>query len=128
MIEFFRGWRRKIGLLTLLMASLFMAGWNRSLHIADSVDIQPPCFGNGLLHSHHGNLDFYWKSNSPFRREHRWRTFPLTHFSEVQPNMQTISYLTIAIPLTVLSAILILTPPGKPVQKIGTELVCETET
>ena len=28
--EFFRGWRRKIGVLTLLMACVFVAGWVRS--------------------------------------------------------------------------------------------------
>jgi hypothetical protein len=31
MREFFRGWRQKVGVLTLLLACLFMAGWVRSL-------------------------------------------------------------------------------------------------
>ena len=34
--EFFNGWRRKIGLLTLVMACVFMAGWIRSLQRVDS--------------------------------------------------------------------------------------------
>ena len=33
--EFFRGWRRKIGVVTLVMALLFMGGWVRSLSIQD---------------------------------------------------------------------------------------------
>lgn len=32
MREFFRGWKRKIGVVTLLMACLFLAGWLRSLN------------------------------------------------------------------------------------------------
>ena len=34
--EFFRGWRRKIGLLTLLMACVFAAGWVRSQYKCDN--------------------------------------------------------------------------------------------
>ncbi len=37
MSEFFRGRRRKIGVLTLMMALLFMAGWIRSLVITDAL-------------------------------------------------------------------------------------------
>ena len=33
--DFFQGWRRKVGLLTLLMACVFMAGWVRSLFMRD---------------------------------------------------------------------------------------------
>ena len=35
MKEFFRGWRRKAGVLTLLMACLFMAAWVRSFSTID---------------------------------------------------------------------------------------------
>jgi hypothetical protein len=35
MREFFRGWRRKIGVLTLLMACVFAAGWVRSFTVTD---------------------------------------------------------------------------------------------
>ena len=31
MMEFFRGWRRKVGVVTLAMACVFMVGWVRSL-------------------------------------------------------------------------------------------------
>jgi hypothetical protein len=41
MREFFAGWRKKIGALTLLTACLLMAGWVRSLIVDDIVII--PC-------------------------------------------------------------------------------------
>ena len=39
MREFFRGWRRKAGLVTLAMACLLMAGWMRSFVIEDEIFI-----------------------------------------------------------------------------------------
>ena len=39
MREFFRGWRRKVGVVTLVMASLFAAGWVRSIMMLDIVII-----------------------------------------------------------------------------------------
>lgn len=38
MREFFQGWRRKAGLLTLLVACLFMTGWVRSLVVQDRIE------------------------------------------------------------------------------------------
>ena len=38
--EFFRSWRRKIGVLTLLMACLLMAGWVRSLSTIDWLTLE----------------------------------------------------------------------------------------
>ncbi len=40
MKEFFQGWRRKIGVVTLVMACFFMAGWMRSLTLNECVMIQ----------------------------------------------------------------------------------------
>lgn len=37
MKEFFHGWRRKVGLVTLVMACLFLCGWFRSFVICDSL-------------------------------------------------------------------------------------------
>ena len=39
MKEFFRGWRRKVGVVTLLMACVAMGGWVRSLYFIDSMAI-----------------------------------------------------------------------------------------
>ena len=35
--EFFKGWRRKIGVVTLVMACVFAAGWIRSFTITDEI-------------------------------------------------------------------------------------------
>ena len=37
MMEFFRGWRRKAGLVTLVMACAFTSGWVRSLTVRDFI-------------------------------------------------------------------------------------------
>ena len=42
--EFFQGWRRKIGCITLLMACVAMGGWVRGLSVADCARIRTgPC-------------------------------------------------------------------------------------
>jgi len=39
MKEFFRGWRRKTGLITLLLACVFVSGWIRSFLVHDQIQI-----------------------------------------------------------------------------------------
>ena len=39
MREFFRGWRRKIGVIMLVLACVLVAGWVRSKSVFDQVDI-----------------------------------------------------------------------------------------
>jgi hypothetical protein len=39
MREFFRGWKRKVGVVTMTMACLFMAGWLRSRHARDEFNV-----------------------------------------------------------------------------------------
>ena len=63
MYEFFRGWKRKSGTATLLMACFFLAGWIRSFQTVDYIKIQFPkscCFlysdEFGLSWSHHESL------------------------------------------------------------------------
>ena len=38
--DFFRGWRRKIGLLSLVLALLFMGVWVRSLSVMDVINVR----------------------------------------------------------------------------------------
>ena len=40
MREFFRGWRRMVGVITLVMACLFVAGWLRSWESADELEFR----------------------------------------------------------------------------------------
>ncbi len=64
MIEFFKGWRRKIGVLTLLMACAFAAVWVRSLSATDVIKIHtgekiPKVLRlrAGWLRSHQGRIE-----------------------------------------------------------------------
>ena len=42
MREFFRGWKRKLGVVSLVMACVFMAGWVRSSLLTDRFAIITP--------------------------------------------------------------------------------------
>jgi len=62
--EFLRGWKRKIGVLTLVMACVFAAGWVRSLSFEDTLDV---IVGNHMFHEFHstGNgVMWIWTWNS----------------------------------------------------------------
>ena len=37
--EFFQGWRRKIGCVTLVMAFVLVLGWIRSFYVEDFIDL-----------------------------------------------------------------------------------------
>ena len=56
MREFFRGWRRKAGCVTLVMALVFMAGWIRRLLISDILLIGVAVDSDTLLTSTEGGL------------------------------------------------------------------------
>jgi len=47
MRDFFRGWKRKAGCVTLVTACLLMAGWVRSLGNAELIGV--PLVGDGAL-------------------------------------------------------------------------------
>jgi len=63
MVAFFRGWRRKFGVLTLLMACVFAAGWVRSPRIEDMVNCYSGTPTTGVLYSVHGSLFVGWYTN-----------------------------------------------------------------
>ena len=57
MRELFRGWRRKVGLATLVMACLLMGAWARSYAVRDQI-VPIPLFGFGqMLRSEAGHLE-----------------------------------------------------------------------
>lgn len=58
MREFFRPWRRKIGICTLGIACLFAAGWMRSLWKADGIWL-PLKIDSYFVESLHGVVRFY---------------------------------------------------------------------
>jgi hypothetical protein len=77
MREFFRGWKRKIGVLTLGLACVLMMVWARSNFVWDSLEIP---FGEGTafgLSSLFGGIDVYRTT----AREKGWVKYPLTWYA-----------------------------------------------
>jgi len=56
MREFFRGWKRKVGVVTLVMACAFAAGWMRSFMSNDKIVIHSERFGTHLFTSEIGSI------------------------------------------------------------------------
>lgn len=118
-MTYFKPFRRKIGLLTLMMACVFMAGWGRSDKITDFVAV---CDLNGtisVVESSESEISFYRTLdppplNSPLiwadsRNRHNSRIPILDPLEgETFPSGWAIPYWSIVLPLTLLSAYLLL--------------------
>lgn len=63
MREFFRGWKRKTGVLTLLLACVFAAGWLRSDTQQDEITVTAFSLVNSFV-SNSGNLS-WWRWHDP---------------------------------------------------------------
>ena len=149
MREFFRGWRRKIGIMTLVMACVFSVGWVRSVHVKDefslrrnanithhlissssrlgwkTVSIDDPQsiqFVINLFFSKPaGEYDFFRAPNPDWK----WRTefcgFEFGQFIPKGPpwseSIWLVPYWSITVPLTLLSAFLLLSKPRQSTQK-----------
>jgi hypothetical protein len=136
MREFFHGWRRKVGIVTLAMACMVMGAWIRSLSHGDTFGyVNQPALPIWLL-SVDGTLvivteiPIEWgKFDWSFKM---WRTEPFRPLEEYLPDdaewsfnwcrlaygkglyrLICIPYWSIAVPLTLLSAYLILWKPRK---------------
>ncbi len=74
MDEFFKGWRRKAGLVTLAMALLLMAGWMRSAILMDVIIIA--CGKEThIAQSLEGELSWRWLVNiAPQQSSAEWHT------------------------------------------------------
>jgi hypothetical protein len=103
MREFFRGWKRKAGCVTLLLACVFAAGWVRSQNSIDSFVISDFEFV-----SLNGRIDFgvLWRRVSIGIGE-----FPEYHA------YKCVYYWSLVLPLTLLSAYLLVSKqrPPKPI-------------
>ena len=140
MREFIRGWRRKIGMLTLAMACVFMAVWIRSLFMLDQFWFYA---GNGhleTLYSFDSKIGWLrdgtdgiplmatgWSSHPSNSREFsefgkcRWISI---HYGEAEGEFSTfwdLPYWSIVLPLTALSSFLLLQMPCKSKSKKITE-------
>jgi hypothetical protein len=157
MAEFFKGWRRKLGIATLILACVFMAGWVRSQFTFDDLDIafgdpfvdmaytvRSTCNGiefmrvsglppagewSGLsnLAALDENRNTKYVSPRPAQQEtvRRWDWAGFHFVDRRRMNWRhdeyMIPYWSIVIPLTLISAFLLLTKPRKLTQKKTTE-------
>ena len=72
--DFFKGWRRKVGCVTLVMACVMAAIWVRSFVIIDAVDLYPGSFTHHTWGSRQGI--FSWSGREHGRiipRRNQWR-------------------------------------------------------
>ena len=131
MLEFFYGWRRKAGTITLVMALGFVGGWIRSLSVTDSCQFPVRNRWHVGFVSHGGRFSCGWTDlKEPVRYE--WRSFERRRSIAYQfhdlcfdfsggkapncggkPSQLMISYWSITLPLTLLSAYLLLAPSTK---------------
>ena len=135
-----RGWRRRFGYVTLVMACLFIAGWVRSQRYQDSVHLPTSHVSRGFV-SHNGRLmmfsswfadgrplflrSFAWRTKQPpdeiGEPESIWEQLGFAHsrgnayFGEEIEDW-TIPYWLIVFPLTLLSTYLMLGKPPKPTE------------
>ena len=145
MREFFRGWKRKVGVVTLVMACAFTVGWIRSEFAIDQLRLHSETLGMKLkLDSRYGQcrLDVSWDgreslvgvdvSSFPISNENRqqlessmwfFRYFEYVmgssdgrRVTSIKGSALTLNYCVMAIPLTLLSAWLLLSKP-RPVSK-----------
>ena len=138
--DYFRPWRRKLGVVTLVLAWVFTAGWVRSVIGEDSIDFTSP-LGNGSVTSRYGLIlvvfdkcdgMFFgrsfalrnvcwgedWSSTeehqgSKWLAQHGWFTYFANGCRE---DHIYIPYWELMIPLTMLSAHLLLSKPRQPKQ------------
>ena len=128
--EFFKGWRRKAGLVTLAMACLLAVGWMRSYVVEDRL-----AFTNGdfrhAISSFQGNVGWdHWLNSPPvdgFGWSSGWRNLnapisprptyyrapPGSPLGQLQFESRAVPYWPFVVPLTPLSAWLILGKPRK---------------
>ena len=76
--EFFKPMRRKAGVVTLLLASVFVAGWVRSIHQMDVI-IVPGSLTNHVFISGGPSFCFTkmksWLTNTSLRLPSRYRSY-----------------------------------------------------
>ena len=123
--EFFKGWRRKAGLVTLAMACVLTVMWMRSRRVFDVVE-----FTNGSQQHQiaSASAKLYWgaweESDISAHGRNQWYSIDLAFFKhpeeiaylqlDAYANFDwTIPYWSLVLPLTLLSAWLILGKPRK---------------
>lgn len=118
MFECFRGWKRKAGLLSLVVTCLFVAAWVRSMIVVDILGIVSETTSRVLVS---GNHEFLWahERNSQKRPSSVvWQTFPNKPgiIGSSRHGILSIPYWSIVLPMTALSACLLLSKRRQPIQ------------
>ena len=134
MLTFFHGWRRKTGCVTLVLACAFAGGWIRSLVVADLIGFNSNYLisAGGLFGSIHvdetTHNGLFWEINPNLFGLHSdpyffwsWSGFVLA--LSQNKLVWTIPYWSIVIPLTALSAVLLLTKPRQSTPKKTPETI-----
>lgn len=135
MSKYFTSWRRRIGVLVLVLACLFLAGWVRSLSTLDRgtshfnrsmygltsynsrihlLKLTPLATGAPILWSsqrHSEPLDYWFEMQPVWRWD--WAGFQFgaansKKMTEVRMDIWTIPYWAVVVPLTLLSTFLLL--------------------
>ena len=120
MRSFFHGWRRKAGVVSLLMACGLMVSWLRSYISEERFWIRMHDRCHVITHSH-GRLEQISfdlakddgeniRSLGWFSQKHTGNLFPQWHF---EPDYHVVAHWLVVLPLTLLSAYLILWKPRK---------------
>lgn len=107
MREFFCGWRRKAGCVTLVMALILFGGWMRSGQGFDQFwfQTQSTCY---FVESSDGGIRAFWVYERRRTRPYGWRT-ELIH--ETRSDRTYVRYSPLVLTLTAVSAYLILWKP-----------------
>ena len=152
---FFLGWRRNLGIVTLVMALMFTGGWIRSLSVDDSINFPS---GKSTFHTISSDQnDLIWmawsgpdfvpdrfpgfyesyvplhSNNDPFGGNHPERDWHAFGFRFAESPSDTLAfrvwmvpYWSIVLPLTLLSAWLLLTKSRSSTLKEAVESIPET--
>ena len=129
MAEFFKSWRRKVGVMTLLIACLCLGGWVRSLNTIDLIFVR----GGLIVVSLRGNFSFSHRvhvlsqtlsggfpskiRSSDFREGLKIWSMDASSTITIQTDHAMIPYWSLVLPATALSAYLLLTKPRESTRK-----------
>jgi hypothetical protein len=148
--EYFKPWRRKVGVMTLLMAFVFMGLWMRSRLASDHVTLTTKSYQLITISSRLGILGCSWfDERIGLKFKFGWSADSITANSKASPNSNllyswdtpaistggrelhrgvsfAIQFCVIVIPLTLLSAYLLLSNPRKSTPKNEVDPVFRT--
>lgn len=120
--EFFHGWRRKLGCVALVMAGLLASGWVRSHSCFDRAHMDWPSRSERhYVGSEKGRIWWMCIPYNPPVYSVGWETEMIYRATQCDwrfdEDSWVIPYWPLAVPLTLLSAYLILWKPRKPPAK-----------